>query len=219
MIGEENDSVDTFERIRAALQDGGNDTPLSQAVARLKQPFLVKDGETWLYEGFVSLFHTLYSVVREVDASLPPGLSPHCLDPAVIARFFRIPVEQLDRSKVAHRRQQAASITAEAGLALEDRLYTVKEAADHYFQGKVSQREVNKLFHSRMLNGFRVGRLILIYKSSLDEYRLAHENRRPPAADQEAITFADPSIPSPRPERLGRQQVPPVRLKRLPEPE
>jgi hypothetical protein len=34
--------------------------------------------------------------MRAIDPSIPPGLPPHVLDPAVIAKFFRIPLEDLN---------------------------------------------------------------------------------------------------------------------------
>jgi hypothetical protein len=59
----------------------------------------------------------------------------------------------------------------------------VKEAADDYFQGKVSAREVYALFASGELRGFRVGACngrILIYWASLEAYRRKHEKCRGP---------------------------------------
>ena len=82
-------------------------------------------------------------------------------------------------------------------MAISERLYTVKEAAETYFQGKVSQRELYNLFDQGEVLGFRVGKKkILIYESSLDAYRLAHENKKAP-------------VPSPEPE--APEFVPPVR--------
>lgn len=61
-----------------------------------------------------------------------------------------------------------------------DTLYTIREASRDYFQGKVSGRELTRLFHDGNLTGFRVGRSrkakILLYKSGLDAYRKANEN-------------------------------------------
>lgn len=71
-----------------------------------------------------------------------------------------------------------------------DELLTIKEASEAYFQGKVSPREVYKLYHAGHLKGFRVGtgkkKKILLYKSSLDAYRQANANQQPPAPDEEA---------------------------------
>jgi hypothetical protein len=74
----------------------------------------------------------------------------------------------------------------------EDRLYTVAEAARDYFQGKVSGRQVNRLFNRGLIRGFRAGSTILLYESGLDEYRRSRENQ-PPAPPEPA-----------RPKRAGR---------------
>jgi len=61
-----------------------------------------------------------------------------------------------------------------------DELLTIREASETYFQGKVSPREVYKLYHAGQLQGFRVGtgkkKKILLYKSSLEAYRKSNEN-------------------------------------------
>jgi hypothetical protein len=63
-----------------------------------------------------------------------------------------------------------------------DTLYTIREASRDYFQGKVSGRELTRLFHDGKLTGFRVGRSrkakILLYKSGLDAYRLSTSNQQ-----------------------------------------
>jgi hypothetical protein len=89
-----------------------------------------------------------------------------------------------------------------------DRYYTVKEAATEYFQGKVSARAVYVLFTRGDLRGFRVGSKILIYLSSLDAYRAAHENDAPQSEQPPAV-----------PERTtpAWNAPPPIRLNRLPE--
>jgi excisionase family DNA binding protein len=89
-----------------------------------------------------------------------------------------------------------------------ERYYTVKEAAEVYFQGKVSAREVYFLFSRGDLRGFRVGAKILIYESSLEAYRGGRENGMSPA-----------SLPSPPPPKRSRRKKaePVIRLTRLPE--
>ena len=89
-----------------------------------------------------------------------------------------------------------------------DRLLTVKDAAREYFQGKVSPREIYVLYGRGELRGFRVGGKILLYQSSLDAYRRAHENGGPPAR------AVPPPPPAPEPRRP--KGLPPIRLKRLP---
>ena len=43
--------------------------------------------------GFYHLFQALHETLRAIDDSIPPGLPPHLLEPATIARFFRFPLE------------------------------------------------------------------------------------------------------------------------------
>ena len=100
------------------------------------------------------------------------------------------------------------------------RVYTVKEAAEVYFKGRISQRELYNLFDKGELLGFRVGKKkILIYESSLDAYRLAHENKKPsvPGPEPEApIRPQTPQTPKNRPQT--KDDLPPIRLKSIPSP-
>jgi hypothetical protein len=89
-----------------------------------------------------------------------------------------------------------------------ERYYTVKEAAEVYFQGKVSAREVYCLFGRGALRGFRVGAKILLYESGLDAYRRCQENGVSPAPP--------PSPPPPKRSRRKKSE-PVIRLNRLPE--
>src|SRR5262249_61776597 len=110
---------------------------------------------------------------------------------------------------------------ASAPVAIEAhpdrRVYTVKEAATVYFQGRVSQRALYNLFDRGEIRGFRVGKQkILIYESSLDAYRLARENNKPPVPEPEAPTPAP--LPQPRQRRRTTDDLPPIRLKKHPSP-
>jgi hypothetical protein len=97
------------------------------------------------------------------------------------------------------------------------RVYTVKEAAEVYFQGRISQRELYNLFDKGELLGFRVGKkTILIYESSLDTYRLTHENKKPPVPQQEPVAPIPPQPPKKR--RRTTDDLPPIRLKSIPSP-
>jgi excisionase family DNA binding protein len=84
------------------------------------------------------------------------------------------------------------------------RTYTVKEAAELYFGGKVSPRLVNALFHRGELRGFRVGAKILLYESGLDDYRRRHENQAAGPAAPEAAAAPTPSPPPTKPSRRRR---------------
>jgi hypothetical protein len=95
-----------------------------------------------------------------------------------------------------------------ADALMQERYYTVQEAAVDYFQGKVSAREVYLLFSRGELVGFRVGAgrgKILIYASSLESYRRGRENVTPPHP-----------LPAPRPSSRQKKPEPPIRLTRLP---
>ena len=101
----------------------------------------------------------------------------------------------------------------------DQRVYTVKEAATVYFQGRVSQRELYNLFDRGEILGFRVGKQkILIYESSLDAYRLAHENKKPPVPEQGPEAPTPAPLPQPKKRRQTTNDLPPIRLKKLPSP-
>jgi hypothetical protein len=87
--------------------------------------------------------------------------------------------------------------SGEAGIG--DRVYSVREAADDYFQGKVSRRQVHNLFARGELPGFRVGAKILLYGSGLDEYRRQQEN-------QVAAPATTPE-PAPRPKARRKREA------------
>jgi len=91
---------------------------------------------------------------------------------------------------------------------MAERYYTVKEAAEVYFQGKISARAVYILFSRGEIRGFRVGSKILIYETSLEAYRRGQENDISPAPL--------PPTPPPKPPRR-KESVPVIRLSRLPE--
>jgi excisionase family DNA binding protein len=58
--------------------------------------FVVGEDGKWHYEGFVNLLQAVHQAMRAVDPSIPPGLPPHCLDPVVIAKFFRVPLQDMN---------------------------------------------------------------------------------------------------------------------------
>lgn len=89
-------SDEILARIRHALRNNQGETPLGQAVARLKQPFVVGDGKKWHYEGFVSVFSAVRQALASLDASISPDLPPFLLEPATIARLFGIPLEDFN---------------------------------------------------------------------------------------------------------------------------
>jgi hypothetical protein len=121
------------------------------------------------------------------------------------------------------RRYASGPDLASTPIAIEphpdQRVYTVKEAATVYFQGRISQRELYNLFDQGEILGFRVGKQkILIYKSSLDAYRLAHENKKPPIPEPEPEAPIPAPLPQPKKRRQTTNDLPPIRLKKLPSP-
>jgi hypothetical protein len=134
--------------IRAAMRDFDPNTPLGQAVARLKQPFVIGDGTKWYYEGFIgfiSLFSAVRQAVAALDDSVSPELPPFLLDPATIARMFRIPQEDFNWHG-----QNDSDATAAAVLGLENKTQEACERLSK-IQGNLTalvQRHTVKEFYS-----------------------------------------------------------------------
>jgi hypothetical protein len=93
---------ENLDCIRDALRSEQANTHSGQAVACLKQPFLLGDGEKWHYEGFVSMFCAIRHALASLDDSISPDLPPFLLDPATIARVFRIPLEDFNWRGSSH---------------------------------------------------------------------------------------------------------------------
>src|SRR5215813_8352699 len=85
-----------LDRIRDYLRSEQANTPLGQAGARLKQPFVLGDGEKWHYEGFVSMFSAIRHALESLDDSISSDLPPILLDPATVARLFGIPLAEFN---------------------------------------------------------------------------------------------------------------------------
>jgi hypothetical protein len=91
----ENEARYYLDRLKEAWDDPEIDTPLGHAIARLKVPFVLEDGKKWYYERFVSFFSAVRQALAAIDDSISPDLPPFLLEPATIARLFRIPLEDL----------------------------------------------------------------------------------------------------------------------------
>lgn len=92
-----NDEARYFlDRIREAMRSKDTETPLGQAVTRLKQPFVLGDGKQWFYEGFISMASAVRQTLASIDHTISPDLPPFLLDPAIYAKFFRIPLEDFN---------------------------------------------------------------------------------------------------------------------------
>jgi hypothetical protein len=92
----ENEASYYLDRLREAWDAPDIDTPLGQAVARLKVPFVLGDGKRWYYERFVCFLSALRQALAAIDDSISPDLPPFMLEPAAIAKLFRIPLEDFN---------------------------------------------------------------------------------------------------------------------------
>ena len=80
------------------------------------------------------------------------------------------------------------------------KLITAKECHRDRFQGKISLRQVYDLFYSGDLEGFRVGRSVLLYDDSVDAYVRRNRNAaHPPNNDELENPVAQATIPRQRP--------------------
>lgn len=91
-----NQSTYYLGKIREAMRSGDIDTPLGQAVMRLKQPFVLGDGQQWHYEGFISLFSAVRQTLAALDDTITPGLPSFYFDPGTIAHLFALPLEKFN---------------------------------------------------------------------------------------------------------------------------
>jgi hypothetical protein len=83
---------DYLERIRELIRTGGTANLRHWGDGKI----VVGENGQWHYEGFVNLSQAMHEALRAVDPSIPAGLPAHVLDPEVIARFFKIPLEDLN---------------------------------------------------------------------------------------------------------------------------
>jgi len=206
-----------LDRIRDALRSEQANTPSGQAVARLKQPFVLGDGEKWHYEGFVSMFSAIRHALASLDNSISPDLPPFLLDPATVARLFGIPLAEFnwqgyptDNALVAQLLNRDRELSQEAadGMASQRKLITPRECQRDRFQNKISLRQVYGLFYDGEIDGFRVGRKVLLFDDSVEAYISRNRNKsvardQEPKGDREprSETQVDPIRPKEGPQR------------------
>jgi excisionase family DNA binding protein len=84
------------DRIRQARTNGETDTTLGKMLKRWNGIDIPvgKDGR-WLLEGFIMEFKKQREILNAIDPTISPDLPPHLLDPAQIAHFFGIPLEEV----------------------------------------------------------------------------------------------------------------------------
>jgi hypothetical protein len=128
--------------LREAIRNPETETELGRAVARLREPFLVGVGDRWHYEGFVGAFAALSDALGALDDSIPPGLPPHLLDPAWIAKAFHIPLEDFNWTG----RPAVAAVSASPGQDArtgETTAYVTLTEAAKLIPGRASGRRVS----------------------------------------------------------------------------
>src|ERR1022692_965406 len=81
-------------RIREAKASGETDTKLGRVLAKWKDHLIPiqRDGK-WLLEGFIMTFKRDLEILNAIDPSISPDVPPHLLDPAQIAYFYGIKLE------------------------------------------------------------------------------------------------------------------------------
>jgi hypothetical protein len=104
-------------RLRDAYRHGTNEPTLAGELTRLQEPVVVWEEGTWLFEGLISLFHSLHQALRVIDRSIGPRLPQHCLNPEQIARFFRIPAANPNRPTCSPSAVSAAFVNLEGAVA------------------------------------------------------------------------------------------------------
>jgi hypothetical protein len=85
-----------FERLQEAFRSEPPDTPLGKAIAPLREPFVLGDGDRLHYEKFIIMFVAIRNALHEIDSSISPELPPFLLHPASIANVFHIPLEKFN---------------------------------------------------------------------------------------------------------------------------
>jgi hypothetical protein len=105
-------------------------------------------------------------------------------------------------------RLPAGTLVADEGVTPKRKVITPRECQQDRFQGKVSLRQVYGLFYDGEIEGFRVGRKVLLFDDSVEAYIARNRNKpvsreQEPKGDQEPKreTKMDPIRPKERPQR------------------
>ncbi len=86
-----------LDRIKHAKESEAADSKLGTVVAKWRDfDFPASHNGKWLYESFVMSMKHGRELVAAIDPSVSPDLPPHLLDPAVIANFLAVPVEEFN---------------------------------------------------------------------------------------------------------------------------
>jgi hypothetical protein len=86
-----------LDRIQEAIVNDETDTKLGRVLDRWRgHEFICRRDGQWLFDGFVLYFKMVAEVLSAIDPSIPPDVPPHLLDPAQLAYFFDIPLEEFN---------------------------------------------------------------------------------------------------------------------------
>ena len=138
-------------RIRQARLSGETDTKLGRVLTKWKDIKIPvqRDGK-WLLEGFIMTFKRELEILNAIDPSVSPDLPPHLLDPAMIAYFFSIPLEEFNCSH-----------------GVGGRFLTAHDIVRR-FHGKISLRLAYKIMDE--CEEVRAGRKRLVTAESFEKY-------------------------------------------------
>ncbi len=118
---------------------------------------------------------------------------------ATVNRLVTAPVIEIDRTGSADMTPtRFQSVTGESSAG-QRKLITAKECHRDRFQGKISLRQIYDLFYSGDLEGFRVGRSVLLYDDSVDSYIRRNTNHLSETKEPEKPTAAQPATQKQRP--------------------
>jgi hypothetical protein len=84
------------------------DTPLGNAVYRLKNPAALRYGDgPWLLEGFVALFTAIRDASAAITGTDPLPLARHCFDVNSLAHLFSLDPKDFAQERTVVTRRQA----------------------------------------------------------------------------------------------------------------
>jgi hypothetical protein len=129
----------------------------------------------------------------------------------------RTRVRTLEGEVAVLRREVGKEATAGDGHVTDRRLITPRECQQDRFQGKISLRQVYDLFYEGELEGFRVGRSVLLFDDSVDSFIERNRNRKPVVEEQNPEKGPTPASPTPRQNSRHRQPQSGFQFFHLPE--
>jgi hypothetical protein len=139
------------DRIEEATTSGETDTKLGRVLTKWKDIDIpIQRYGKWLLEGFIMTFKRELEILNAIDPTISSDLPPHLLDPAQIAYFFSIPLEEFNCTQGASGRFLTA--------------HDIKWR----FHGKISLRLAYKIMDE--CEEVRAGRKRLVTAESFEKY-------------------------------------------------